>query len=137
MAHRGTAAGTRDPGRAAHRGRTVEEVEQRLQHLRRLDDHVGGTDTYAMVTGELAVTTALLRDGAYTEEVGRRLLVAIGELAQVAGWVTSDAGRHAEAKRLYLAGMRAAHAGGDVAAGANNWLRLTFGGVVTHSDVRP
>ena len=106
--------------------RTVEEIEQRVHQLRRLDDHVGGTDTYAMVTAELAATITLLRDGAYTEDLGRRLLVAVGELAQLAGWVTSDAGRYAEAKRLYLAGMRASHAGGDVAGAANNLSSLAY-----------
>lgn len=106
--------------------RTVGEVEQRVHQLRQLDDHVGGNDTYAMVTAELAATAQLLRDGAYTEEIGRRLLVAIGELAQLAGWVTSDAGRYAEAKRLYLAGVRASHAGGDVAGAANNLSSLAY-----------
>ncbi|GLW31448.1 hypothetical protein [Actinoplanes regularis] len=80
----------------------------------------------ARVDWELAATTALLRDAAYTEEIGKRLLVAIGELAQVAGWVTSDAGHHAEAERYYLAGMRAAHAGGDVAGAANNLSSLAY-----------
>lgn len=104
----------------------VAEVEARVHQLRRLDDYVGGQDTHAMVAGELAATTALLRDAAYTEDVGKRLLVAVGELAQVAGWVTSDAGRHDEAERYYLSGMRAAHAGGDVAGAANNLSSLAY-----------
>jgi transcriptional regulator with XRE-family HTH domain len=104
----------------------VQEVEKRVHQLRKLDDYVGGQDTHAMVTAELAATTALLRDAAYTEEIGKRLLVAVGELAQVAGWVTSDAGHHAEAERYYLAGMRAAHAGGDVAGAANNLSSLAY-----------
>jgi transcriptional regulator with XRE-family HTH domain len=104
----------------------VEQIERRVQRLRLLDDHVGGNETYAMVTGELAATSALLRDAAYTEEVGRRLLVAVGELCQLAGWTSSDAGRHAEAERLYLAGVRAAHAGGDVAGAANNLSSLAY-----------
>ena len=106
--------------------RTVEELERRVHQLRLLDDHVGGTETQAMVTGELNATTALLREAAYTDIVGRRLLIAIGELCQLAGWVTSDAGRHAEAQRLYLAGVRAAHAGGDVAGAANNLSSLAY-----------
>jgi transcriptional regulator with XRE-family HTH domain len=105
---------------------TVVEVEKRVQQLRLLDDHVGGIETHKMVTGELAATTALLRDGTYTEEVGRRLLVAIGELCQLAGWTLSDAGQHARAERLYLLGVRAAHAGGDVAGAANNLSSLAY-----------
>lgn len=105
---------------------TVAEVERRVHQLRLLDDHVGGTDTYAMVTGELTATTDLLREGAYTDEVGKRLLVAVGELCQLAGWTSSDAGRYADAERLYLAGVRAAHAGGDVAGAANNLSSLAY-----------
>jgi transcriptional regulator with XRE-family HTH domain/tetratricopeptide (TPR) repeat protein len=105
---------------------TGEEVERRVHQLRLLDDHVGGNDTYAMVTAELAATSGLLRDAAYPEEVGRRLLVAVGELCQLAGWTSSDAGRHAEAERLYLLGVRASHAGGDVAGAANNLSSLAY-----------
>lgn len=104
----------------------VEKAEQRVQQLRLLDDHVGGTDTHAMVTGELAATAGLLREGSFTEDVGRRLLVAIGELAQLAGWTLSDAGEHERAAQMYLLGVRAAHAGGDTAGAANNLSSLAY-----------
>ncbi|MEV1288041.1 helix-turn-helix transcriptional regulator [Micromonospora sp. NPDC049679] len=105
---------------------TVEHVERRVHQLRLLDDHVGGVKTHEIVTAELAVTAGLLREAAYTERVGRRLLVAIGELCQLAGYVATDAGRYAEAERLYLAGMRAAQAGGDVPGAANNLSTLAY-----------
>ncbi|MFI1168305.1 hypothetical protein ACH4UM_33145 [Streptomyces sp. NPDC020801] len=50
----------------------------------------------------------LYREGSHTEEVGRALLSQIGELAQIAGWIASDAGRHEEAERIYKLGMSAA-----------------------------
>ncbi len=105
---------------------TVEEAERRVHQLRRLDDHIGGRDTYPIVTAELTATAALLREALYTDEVGRRLLVTLGELCQIAGWVASDAGRPDEAERLYLAGVRAAHAGGDIAGAANNLSSLSY-----------
>lgn len=105
---------------------TVEHVEQRVHQLRLLDDHVGGEETYALVTSEVMATADLLRLASYAEDVGRRLLVALGELCQVAGWVASDAGRHHDAKRLYLAGLRAGHAGGDRAGAANNLSSLSY-----------
>jgi hypothetical protein len=77
----------------------VRKVQKRVRDLRVMDDYVGGADTYAMVTAELAATIGLLRTRAYTDEVGRRLLVALGELAQLAGWTSSDAGRYVEADR--------------------------------------
>ncbi|MBM2620178.1 helix-turn-helix transcriptional regulator [Actinoplanes sp. LDG1-06] len=104
----------------------VEQVEARVHQLRLLDDHVGGADTHDMVTAELTATTALLRDGAYSEDVGRRLLVAVGELCQLAGWTLSDAGAHDRAEAAYLLGVRAAHAGGDVAGAANNLSSLAY-----------
>lgn len=106
--------------------RTVDEVEQRVHQFRLLDDHVGGTDTYANVRAELAATADLLRTAAYTEPLGKRLLVAIGELCQLSGWVASDAGRYSIAERLYLARVRASHAGGDSAGAANNLSSLSY-----------
>ncbi|WP_328465562.1 helix-turn-helix domain-containing protein [Actinoplanes sp. NBC_00393] len=104
----------------------VRKVERRVRQLRLLDDHVGGSDTYAMVTAELAATIDLLQTRSYTEEVGKRLLVAVGELCQLAGWTTSDAGRYAEAERIYLLGVSAAHAGGDPVGAANNLSSLAY-----------
>jgi len=105
---------------------TVAAVQQRVHQLRLLDDHVGGADSYAVVTGELAATATLLREASYTEAVGRRLLAVIGELAQVAGWVSSDAGRYAHAQHYFLTGARAAQAGGDIATAANNLSCLAY-----------
>ncbi|WP_182441337.1 hypothetical protein [Streptacidiphilus sp. PB12-B1b] len=45
--------------------------------------------------------------------MGRELLGLIGELAQIAGWVASNAGEHAEAERIYRLGISAARAAGD------------------------
>lgn len=104
----------------------VARVERRVHQLRQLDDHVGGIDTFHTVTAELAVTAGLLRDASYTEQVGRRLLVAVGELCQIVGWVASDAGHHVDARRLYLAGTRAAHAAGDTVGAANNLSCLSY-----------
>jgi transcriptional regulator with XRE-family HTH domain len=104
----------------------VERIEQRVHQLRILDDHVGGLETYEMVTGELSATLALLREAAYTEQVSGRLLTTVSELCQLAGWVTADAGRGAEAQRLYLTGLRAAHAAGDCSGAANNLSSLAY-----------
>ncbi|WP_089157881.1 helix-turn-helix domain-containing protein [Micromonospora sp. NBS 11-29] len=105
---------------------TVERVRQRVRQLRRLDDHLGGSETYAMVTAELAETVALLREGSHSEPVGGDLLVVIADLCQLAGFVAEDSGRIAEARRHHLAGMRAAHEGGDAAGAANCLSSLSY-----------
>src|SRR5215207_1865759 len=104
----------------------VAKVEARVSELRRLDDFVGGGDLAALVERELAVTVRLLADASYTEPLGRRLLAAVGELAQLAGWVHSDAGVHATATRFYLGGVRAAHAAADEPLAANLISSLSY-----------
>lgn len=105
---------------------TVERVEHRVAQLRRLDDHIGGHQTYALVTAELSATADLLRAGAYTEPVGRRLLSAAADLCQLGGFIAADTGRRGDARRLYLAGMRAGHAAGDPATAGNNLSALAY-----------
>ncbi|KWW99121.1 Transcriptional regulator [Carbonactinospora thermoautotrophica] len=104
----------------------VGKVEARVRELRRLDDFVGGGDLAAVVARELSATVGLLAEAAYKEAVGRRLLVAVGELAQLAGWAYSDAGEHETAARYYLAGVRAAHAAGDFPLAGNLLSCLSY-----------
>jgi hypothetical protein len=94
--------------------------------VRRLDDFIGGGDLADVAERELRATAQLLAGAAYTERLGRRLLVAVGELAQLAGWVYSDAGVHATAARFYLAGVKAAHAADDQALAANLLSSLSY-----------
>ncbi|WP_072477564.1 hypothetical protein [Amycolatopsis australiensis] len=51
--------------------------------------------------------------GVYTEQVGGRLRVVVGELAQLVGWVASDAGAYLRAERMYLDGVSAAREAED------------------------
>ena len=105
---------------------TVARIERRVQQLRLLDDHVGGGRTYPILSGELAGTSALLQEAAYSERLGRRLLVAVADLCQLAGFVAADTGRYADAKRLHAAGVRAAHAGGGTESAANNLSSVAY-----------
>lgn len=104
----------------------AEVVERRVIELRRLDDRLGGIDTLPLVERELAAVAHVLDAASYTEVTGRRLLRAVGELAQVAGWVASDAGQYARAQRHYLQGVRAAHAAGDQLVAANLLSSLAY-----------
>lgn len=105
---------------------TVTRIEDRIRQLRRLDDHVGGAETHALVATELAATAELLREGSYSEAVNRRLLHVVADLCQLAGFVAEDSGRIAEARQHYLSGMRAAHAGEDAAGAANCLSSLSY-----------
>ncbi|MFD6682798.1 helix-turn-helix domain-containing protein [Micromonospora parva] len=105
---------------------TVTRIESRIRQLRRLDDHVGGAETYALVAVELAATAELLRAGSYSEAVSHRLLHVVADLCQLAGFVAEDSGKITEARQHYLSGMRAAHAGGDAASAANCLSSLSY-----------
>jgi tetratricopeptide (TPR) repeat protein len=93
--------------------RLAKVVIERADALRHMDDFLGGGDMHDLVRRELQVTLDTVRDASYTEKTGRLLLASVGELAQLAGWVASDAGLHAKAERYYLGGVAAAHAAED------------------------
>ncbi|MFC9250976.1 helix-turn-helix domain-containing protein [Amycolatopsis thailandensis] len=75
------------------------ELEERVIEIRLLDDTLGGGDLIPLVWRELADVAEVVKTASYTEPVGRRLRVVVGELSQLAGWVASDAGHYVEAQR--------------------------------------
>lgn len=54
----------------------------------------------------------MLRDGGHSDATTRRLLVALADLAQLAGWKAFDAAQHGLAQRYFFTGLRAAHDAG-------------------------
>ena len=90
---------------------TVVDDEAAIHQLRLLDDQVGGVDSYPIVAEALAKVT----DPA-----------VYAELAQLAGWVAADAGRHETATRHYVRGIHAATESGNRVAGANCLSSLAY-----------
>jgi hypothetical protein len=76
------------------------EMESRVVELRLLDDVIGGGDLFPLVRQELAHARRVVDSASYADKIGRRLLTVVAELAQLAGWVASDAGRYAEAQSI-------------------------------------
>lgn len=68
---------------------------------------------------ELNAAVRLYRESAHTEDAGRSLLVQVGELAQITGWIASDARRNEQAEQAYRLGISAARAAGDLALAGN------------------
>lgn len=91
----------------------VDDLQQRVHGLRLADDFLAGGDLMRPALRELRTAVRTFREQSYTETIGRQLLVQIGELAQIAGWIASDAGQHAEAERIYRLGLSAATQAGD------------------------
>lgn len=102
------------------------ELEQRVIDLRHLDDVMGGRDLAPLVRRELADAQRVVNESSYSEPTGRRLLTVVGELAQLGGWVTSDAGQYVDAQRVYLDGVSAAHDAGDRALAGQLLSSLSY-----------
>ncbi len=85
----------------------------RVHGLRLADDVLSGGDLIAPAFRELHKAVDLYRTAAFSEETGRGLLVQVGELSQIAGWVASDAGRPDDAEHAYRLGLSAARHADD------------------------
>ncbi|WP_405885544.1 XRE family transcriptional regulator [Streptomyces sp. NBC_01136] len=103
-----------------------ERLRERTARLRRLDDVLGGGDTYRVYLGEYQATKALLRDCTYTEDTRKALLSVLAEQAQQAGWAAFDGGRHEEATSLYKDSHTAGVEAGDTAVAGNALAFLAY-----------
>ncbi|MGC9670625.1 hypothetical protein ACNTMW_29280 [Planosporangium sp. 12N6] len=101
-------------------------LRERAARLRRLDNIVGGGDTYRLYLGEYETTKALLRESTYTEATGRQLLSVLAEQAQQAGWAAFDAGNHPRATWLYRASYAAASQASDAPLAGNALAFLAY-----------
>ena len=107
----------------------VARLRARTVRLRRLDDVLGGGDTYRVYSAEYQATKSLLRAGAYSDSVLRELLALLSEQAQQAGWAAFDAGREREAAALYRESRSTAEeaGAGDLARNALAFLAYQAG----------
>ncbi|SEG92205.1 Helix-turn-helix domain-containing protein [Thermomonospora echinospora] len=109
---------------ASHVGRrigmsTADGLAARAHGLRLADDVIAGGDLIAPAFRELNAAIRLYRETTHTEEVGRALLASIAEMAQIAGWIASDAGQHDQAERAYRLGVSAAREAQDSTLAGN------------------
>lgn len=105
---------------------TIDQLRERAMRMRRLDDFLGGADTYRLYSVELAETTRLINDHTYTESIGKALLSIAAEQAQQAGWAAFDAGNHDAARQLYESSMASAQLAGDNALIGNALSMLSY-----------
>jgi hypothetical protein len=97
----------------------VSTVEHRVIQLRRADDFITGDASHEMMWNELHATTKLLTDAALTDRQARRLLTAVGELAQLGAWVAADTGQLTDAAKYVRGGVLAARAALNAPLAAN------------------
>ncbi|HET9256803.1 MAG TPA: helix-turn-helix transcriptional regulator, partial [Pseudonocardiaceae bacterium] len=89
-----------------------------IAELRAMDDAAGGGTVLSLAREHFGMIAGLLDRASYDEPTGHRLLVALAEAGQLAGWAAFDTGRQGLAQRYYLAGLRAAHSAEDRPLGA-------------------
>ncbi|MGW0345882.1 XRE family transcriptional regulator [Streptomyces anthocyanicus] len=104
----------------------VEQLHARTTRLRRLDDVLGGGETYRVYLSEYQSTKAVLRTASTTDDTRRRLLSLLAEQAQQAGWAAFDGGRTADAGSLYEESMAAAREAGDGDLLGNSYAFLAY-----------
>lgn len=94
--------------------------------LRRLDDFLGGADTYGLYADEVAKTTKLVQDTMCSSEVRKALVGVIAEQEQLAGWAAFDAGMYTEAHAHYTASLAAAQEAEDATLAGNGLAFLAY-----------
>lgn len=98
----------------------------RTARLRRLDNYLGGRDTYNVYASELASTVRYVRAVSCTSKIRAALVGVISEQAQMAGWAAFDAGMQAEAKQHYNDSLKAAEEAKDAALAGNALAFLAY-----------
>jgi len=87
----------------------LDQIEQSIPMLQRLDDANGGGAHLPYVGAQLRAVALLVREGGHLGSVELRLFAALAELAQLAGWMALDAGKHGLAQRGPRCARRGPH----------------------------
>ncbi|MFB8402240.1 helix-turn-helix domain-containing protein [Streptomyces sp. NPDC055912] len=105
----------------------VYRLRERTARLRKLDDILGGGDTYRVYLGEVQRTKALLRTGSFSDDSRRKLTSLLAEQAQQAGWAAFDGGHGRDAATLYQESRAFAREARDGDLYSNSLAFLAYG----------
>ncbi|MBV2356423.1 transcriptional regulator [Streptomyces sp. J2-1] len=104
----------------------VQQVEQHLPVLQLLDDEHGGARHLPYVSAQFRAVGLLIREGGLAPAVASRLIRALAEIGQLAGWMAFDAADHGLAQRYFATALRAAHQVNDLPLCAHILGDLSF-----------
>ncbi|MCF2526341.1 helix-turn-helix domain-containing protein [Yinghuangia soli] len=105
-------------------------VEDRLDHLRRLDDELGSGEVHGLARGELSLLVRLIQSGRHKGPSMRRLYTMASEAARQAAWSAFDQGNLGVAQRYFDAALRASADADDPIGGA---YALSFAAIQCYS----
>jgi tetratricopeptide (TPR) repeat protein len=101
-------------------------LRQRAARLRRLDDVLGGGDTFRLYLSEYELTRSMLRESRFSEPVELELLAILAEQAQQAGWAAFDSGDNKNAEWLYRESHSVAMQAANTALAGNALAFLAY-----------
>jgi DNA-binding XRE family transcriptional regulator len=101
------------------------------------DQAVGGAALLKQALHQWHRARRMLDDSSYTEQVGRELMTAAGEMAVCVGWLSYDGGDQARARQLYSEALLLADQGDDQALAAKALGQLSLQAVQLARDARP
>lgn len=104
----------------------VDQIENQLPRLQLLDDEHGGARHLGYVGAQFRSIGLLIHEGDHVDAVTVRLLQALAEVGQLAGWMAFDAARHGLAQRYFITALRAAHQVNDLPLCAHILADLSF-----------
>ncbi|MFE2426969.1 carph-isopro domain-containing protein [Streptomyces sp. NPDC059373] len=104
----------------------VDQVEHNLPLLQLLDDEHGGARHLPYVGAQFRSVGLLIHEGGHSDAVTTRLIRALAEIGQLAGWMAFDAADHGLAQRYFVTALRAAHQVNDLPLCAHILADLSF-----------
>jgi hypothetical protein len=104
----------------------VDQVEHNLPLLQQLDDDHGGVRHLAYVGAQFRSVGLVVKEQHFSEAARIRLIRALAEIGQLAGWMAFDAGNHGLAQRYFSTALRAAHDVDDQLLGAHILADMSF-----------
>ncbi|MCT2589838.1 transcriptional regulator [Streptomyces sp. N2-109] len=93
----------------------VDQVEHHLPMLQLLDDEHGGARHLPYVGAQFRAVGLLIHEGGHSSAAATRLIRALAEIGQLAGWMAFDSADHGLAQRYFATALRAAHQVNDFA----------------------
>jgi transcriptional regulator with XRE-family HTH domain len=104
----------------------VEQIEQTIPVLQRLDDANGGNAHLDYVGAYFRSVAVLLRQGGHAGAIEQRLFTALADIGQLGGWMAFDAGKHGLAQRFFFTTLRASKEAGYRSMAAHVFADLAF-----------
>jgi hypothetical protein len=121
---------TRTPAGLPSSPALLAHMDDRLDHLRRLDDELGSGEVYQLARSELSLAVKLIKTRRYTSAGLGRLHSIAAEAARQVAWAAFDQDRAGIAQRFFDASLRASAEAGDPISGA---YALSFAAVQCYS----